>query len=128
MRLLLDTHAFIWWMEGNTRLSKNARSAIVNAENSILVSAASAWEVSIKANLGKLAGAELVATDFSAHVASQGFVGLDITLDHAERAGSLPGPATDPFDRMLIAQAHAENLTIVSNEKSFDAYGIIRLW
>jgi PIN domain nuclease of toxin-antitoxin system len=128
MRLLLDTHAFIWWMEGNTRLSRSARSAIVSAENSIFVSAASAWEVSIKATLGKLAGSELVATDFSAHVASQGFVGLDITLDHAERAGSLPGPATDPFDRMLIAQSHAENLTIVSNEKSFDSYGITRLW
>src|SRR6476659_3521537 len=105
MRLLLDTHAFIWWMEGNTKLPRNARSAIANAENSVFVSAASAWEVSIKANLGKLAGAELVATDFSARVASQEFVGLDITLDHAERAGSLPGPATDPFDRMLIAQA-----------------------
>ena len=128
MRLLLDTHAFIWWMEGNTRLSRNARSAIASTENSIFVSAASAWEVSIKAYLGKLAGADLVATDFSAHVASQEFVGLDITLDHAERAGGLPGPATDPFDRMLIAQAHAENLTIVSNEKSFDAYGVIRLW
>jgi PIN domain nuclease of toxin-antitoxin system len=128
MRLLLDTHALLWWLAGDKHLSKKARALIGDEENAVYVSAASAWEVATKYRLGKLPDAEVVATDFAQHVARQGFIGLDITVDHGQRAGVLPGPHRDPFDRMLIAQAQAENLVLVSMESVFDEYGINRVW
>lgn len=128
MRLLLDTHALLWWLGGDKQLSKKARRHIADEDNPVYVSAASAWEVATKYRLGKLPDAEVLATDFARHVTAQGFVPLDITLDHAQRAGTLPGPHRDPFDRMLIAQAQAENLTLVSIEDVFDRYGIARVW
>ena|SRR5438874_12321017 len=128
MLLLLDTHAFLWWLGGDKHLSAEARAQVGDEANSVYVSAASAWEVSTKIRLGKLPGAEFLATDFVRHVLGQGFVGLDITLDHAQRAGNLPGPHRDPFDRMLIAQAQAESLALVSNETDFDVYGVTRVW
>ena len=128
MRLLLDTHALLWWLAGDRQLTKRARAAIANENNTILVSAASAWEVTTKHRLGKLPSAGPLATEFARVVLSQGFMPLDITLDHAQRAGGLPGQHGDPFDRMLIAQAHAENLALVSNEVTFDAYGVTRIW
>jgi len=106
----------------------SARKVVADDANTVFVSAASAWEVATKVRLGKLPGAEFLAQDFREHVTLQGFHGLDITLPHGQRAGSLPGPHRDPFDRMLIAQAQAENLTIVSNEAIFDRYAVIRLW
>lgn len=93
----------------------------------MFVSAASAWEVTTKARLGKLIAGPL-GQDFAGEVRRQGFVPLPITLDHGQRAGSLPGHHRDPFDRMLIAQAQAQNLVLVSNETLFDAYGVQRLW
>jgi PIN domain nuclease of toxin-antitoxin system len=93
----------------------------------VFVSAASAWEISTKHRLGKLDASALVGKMGSV-LASQSFETLDITLDHAERAGSLPGEHRDPFDRMLIAQAQAENLTLVSSETVFDSYGVTRVW
>ena len=128
MRVLLDTHALLWWLAGDKHLSRKARALIADEDNAVYVSAASAWEVSTKYRLGKLPDADVLATDFIRHVARQGFIGLDITLDHAQRAGALPGPERDPFDRMLIAQAQAENLTLVSIERAFDGYGIARAW
>jgi PIN domain nuclease of toxin-antitoxin system len=128
MRLLLDTHAFLWWLAGDRRLPVSARKVVADDASTVFVSAASAWEVATKVRLGKLPGAEFLAQDFREHVTLQGFHGLDITLPHAQRAGSLPGPHRDPFDRMLIAQAQAENLTIVSNEAIFDRYAVTRLW
>ena len=128
MRLLLDTHALLWWLAGDRQLTKRARAAIANENNTILVSAASAWEVTTTHRLGKLPSAGPLATEFARVVLSQGFMPLDITLDHAQRAGGLPGRHGDPFDRMLIAQAHAENLALVSNEVTFDAYGVTRIW
>ena len=127
MRLLLDTHTLLWWLSGDERLSHDARGAIGNSENTVLVSAASAWEVSTKHRLGKL-DASALAGQMGAVLAAQSFGTLDITLDHAERAGGLPGAHKDPFDRMLIAQAQAENLTLVSNATVFDGYGLTRLW
>lgn len=128
MRLLLDTHAFLWWLAGDKRLSVRARRIVAEETNIVFVSAASAWEVATKARLGKLPGADFIAQEFSEHLALQGFNGLDITVRHGQRAGSLPGLHRDPFDRMLIAQAQAENLAIVSNETVFDRYGVMRVW
>jgi PIN domain nuclease of toxin-antitoxin system len=128
MRILLDTHALLWWLDGDARLSKRARAAIGDARTVCLVSAASAWEITTKARLGKLPGALDVAADITGCLRSQQFTPLDISVDHAQRAGSLPGAHRDPFDRMLIAQAQAENLPLVSNDVVFDGYGVVRIW
>ena len=90
MELLLDTHTLLWWLAGDARLSRKARSAIADDRNTVHVSAASAWEVSTKHRLGRLPDAGPMATAFAEQVAAQGFVALDITLDHGQRAGSLP--------------------------------------
>jgi PIN domain nuclease of toxin-antitoxin system len=126
-RLLLDTHALLWWVADHPALSAIAAGAIDEPTNEVFVSAASAWEVTTKARLGKLIAGPL-AQDFAGEVRRQGFVPLPISLDHGQRAGSLPGHHGDPFDRMLIAQAQAQNLVLVSNEAVFDAYGVQRLW
>ena len=128
MRLLLDTHAFLWWSINDGRLSQAARRAIADDDNDVLISAASAWEITTKHRLGKLPGADLIAADIAGAIANQGFDALAITVADAARAGALPGPHRDPFDRMLIAQALAHNLVFVSNETRFDHYGVRRLW
>lgn len=128
MRILLDTHALLWWLDGDPRLSPSARAHIADERSIVLVSAASAWEITTKVRIGKLPGAVHVAAHFPAILAAQSFLGLDISVLHAQRAGSLPGPHRDPFDRMLIAQAQAEDVPIVSNETSFDGYGVRRIW
>lgn len=128
MRLLLDTHAFLWWLEGNRRLTKKAREAIGAPENTVFVSAASVWEIATKFRLGKLPGTAAIVDDIPGAVASQNFAPLAISLAHAQRAGSLRGPHRDPFDRMLIAQALGESLELVTNEELFEAYGIQRRW
>ena len=127
MRLLLDTHALLWWLDGSARLSKKARAAIGDRNNEIFVSAASAWEITTKARLGKLPGALAVAADVVGAVAGQDFTSLDITILHAQRAGRLIGDHRDPFDRMLIAQAQVEDLSVVSDDEVFDAYGVDRI-
>ena len=128
MRLLLDTHAFLWWVINDGRLSQAARRVIADDDNDVLISAASAWEMTTKHRLGKLPGTELIATDIAGAIANQGFGPLAIAVDDAARAGALPGPHRDPFDRMLIAQALTHNLVFVSNESRFDWYGVRRLW
>ena len=128
MRLLLDTHALLWWLDGDRRLSLKARRAIASDSNSILVSAVSAWEITTKARLGKLPGATDVAADVAACVAGQGFLSLDITMLHAQRAGSLPGAHRDPFDRMLIAQSQMEDVALVSDDEAFDTFDVRRYW
>ena len=128
MQLLLDTHTFLWWLSGDDALSVAARTAIADEGNGIFVSAASAWEIATKHNIGKLPGVSAIAADLDGTIADQGFIGLPITLRHGQAAGALPGPHRDPFDRMLIAQAMLENLVLVSNEQPFDVYGVARLW
>ena len=128
MRLLLDTHAFLWWLAGNTRLSTGARRAMEDPANDVIVSAASAWEITTKHRIGKLSEAAAVAQDVAGAIASQGFEELPITVEDAERAGGLPGPHGDPFDRMLIAQAVARGLALVSIDRVFDGYGVRRVW
>ncbi len=128
MRLLLDTHAFIWWFAGSSQLSKSVRRAIADEENDVLISAASAWEIATKHRLGKLPSAEMLALDISGAIASQDFKELPITVEDAARAGALPGLHRDPFDRMLIAQTLSRNLLLISIEPIFDRYGVRRLW
>ncbi len=128
MRLLLDTHAFLWWLGNDPSLSADARSAVADPASTVLVSAATAWEITTKYRLGKLPGAMLVARDVAADVAAEGFLELPITVAHAQQAGALQGAHKDPFDRILIAQALVEGLALVSNERLFDVYGVTRVW
>lgn len=129
MRLLLDTHAFLWWsVEDDPKLSAKADAAIADRTNTVFVSAASAWEITTKYRLGKLPGMAVVAADVAAQIAVEGFVELAVTVAHGQRAGALQGPHKDPFDRMLIAQALLEDMTLVSNEAVFDAFGVRRVW
>ena len=128
MQLLLDTHTLLWWLLGDTRLSRAARAAITDERNGVYVSAASSWEVATKHRVGRLPDAVALLGSIAEHIAGQGFVALDITVQHGERAGALPGPHRYPFDRMLAAQAQSARLTLVSNDRIFDAYGVARLW
>lgn len=128
MRILLDSHALIWWFAGDRQLSLPARRAIEDGENDMLISAASAWEIATKHRLGRLPEAEALVLDFTGTIARQDFEELPITVDDAARAGALPGPHRDPFDRLIIAQALAHNLVFISNESLFDWYGVRRLW
>lgn len=128
MRLLLDTHALLWWLSDNPQLTKPATRAIANTRNTVIVSAASAWEIATRVRLGKLPTAVDLVADFVAQMEQEGFQLLAVSVEHAIRGGMLPGPHKDPFDRMLIAQAQAEHLPIVSNETAFDAYGVRRVW
>lgn len=128
MNLLLDTHAFLWWVAGDTALSRPARAAIGDGGNTVYVSAASAWEIATKFRIGKLPGVATIAADLAAVLDAQGFVPLPITFHHGQAAGTLPGPLKDPFDRMLIAQAMLDSMVLVSNEQGFDAYGVRRVW
>jgi PIN domain nuclease of toxin-antitoxin system len=128
VRVLLDTHALLWWLDGDRRLSLRVRLLIDNDETTVLVSAASAWEICTKFRLGKLPGAAAVAADVKGCLDSQGFVPLPITVDHAQRAGSLPGPHRDPFDRVLIAQSQAEDLPLVTVDPVFGLYRTKVIW
>ena len=128
MRVLLDTHAFLWWVADSRRLSEPARDAIRNEANDVVVSAVSAWEIATKHRLGRLPEAEGLAGDIRGAIVGQGFSELPISVADAERSGRLPGPHRDPFDRLLIAQALAHDLALVSNEEAFDRYGARRLW
>ena len=128
MRVLLDTHALLWWLAGDKSLSRPARTAIADEENEIFVSAASAWEVATKHRIGKLPGAGPLAVDFAREVRQQGFAELPISFAHGQVAGSLPGEHRDPFDRMLIAQAREEKMALISNEIVFDEFGVERVW
>ena len=105
MRLLLDTHAFLWWLAGHPSLSKRARTEIDSSGSDVFVSAASAWEIATKYRLGKLPEADLVALDVASTIESQQFTPLAVSVRHGQAAGALPGSHRDPFDRMLIAQA-----------------------
>ncbi|MFM6829181.1 MAG: type II toxin-antitoxin system VapC family toxin [Novosphingobium sp.] len=128
MNLLLDTHALIWWLAGDNSLSGSARDAIADEANTVLVSAASAMEIATKFRIGKLPQAALLAHEFEAIIADQGFGELPITVHHAKLAGALNIDHKDPFDRLLIAQAQAEDMVLVSNEQLFDGFAVKRLW
>lgn len=122
MRLLLDTHVFLWWRAG-VPMRPAAMKAIRGADQ-VFVSAASAWEVSIKATMGKIR----LTASFADGVAASGFVPLAIDLHHAALAGELPPHHRDPFDRMLVAQARVERLTLVSRDRRLEPYGAAVIW
>ena len=128
MRALLDTHALLWWLSDDPALTRTARKFIADTRNSLAVSAASAWEIATKVRLGRLPTAADLVSDFTGYVEREGFVLLAISAEHGIRAGLLPGPHKDPFDRMLMAQAQAENIPIISNEAAFATYGIRCIW
>jgi PIN domain nuclease of toxin-antitoxin system len=128
LRVLLDTHALLWWLSDDTALPRSARKIIAETKNTVLVSAASAWEIAIKVRLGKLPAAAGLVSDFCGQVERERFDLLVISADHGIRGSLLPGPHKDPFDRMLIAQAQAENLPVITHERVFEAYGVRRLW
>lgn len=127
MKLLLDTHALIWWATLDRALPARVKRAISREDNVIYVSAASAWEIATKVRLGKL-GWPAEAGTVNGYVLSQGFRPLPVSLEHAERAGSLAIAHRDPFDRVLIAQAQIDDLLLASNEELFDAAGVRRYW
>lgn len=121
MKLLLDSHAFLWWLAEDPKLGKEAREAVADPSSTVLVSAATVWELSIKAALGKL---DLDGADLVEEIEANGFVELPMTARHAQAAATLPRHHDDPFDRVLIAQARVEGLTIVTRDSAFDAYSI----
>ena len=128
LKLLLDTHAFLWWLAGDRATSPTARTAIADESNAVFVSAATAWEITTKFRLDKLPGVAAIAADLGAVHDAQRFIPISILFIHDQLAGALPGPLRDPFDRMLIAQAMHDDTVLVSNEEVFGAYGVRRLW
>jgi PIN domain nuclease of toxin-antitoxin system len=128
MKLLLDTHAFLWFIMGDTRLTPTARMAIEDVGNDKFVSAASAWEMAVKVGLGKLQLSEPFDILIPREMRSNGFLYLPIDLAHTVRVVSLPFHHRDPFDRMLVAQVLCEQIALVSADVPLDAYGIQRIW
>lgn len=120
MRLLLDTHALLWWLFKLPRLGGAARLGIAAVENEVFVSAVSGYEIAYKRALGKLAAPD----DLESQVTGLGFSGQPVTLRHAVAAGNLPQHHKDPFDRLLVAQARCEGLTLVTADAQLAAYGV----
>ncbi|WP_020506682.1 type II toxin-antitoxin system VapC family toxin [Lamprocystis purpurea] len=128
MRLLLDTHSLLWWVDDDPQLSPEARRQIGDEQSECYVSLISAWEMSIKAATGKLKLAVSVARYFHENLTPNDFKLLPIALDHVTRVETLPFHHRDPFDHLLIAQAWQEGLTLVSADRIFDAYEVTRVW
>jgi PIN domain nuclease of toxin-antitoxin system len=128
MRLLLDTHALLWWWFDDPRLSRRAREAIAAEDSEVWVSAASAWEVATKVRAGKLEHARGLSERFEPGLAAEGFRQLAITVEHGSCAGSLKGDHRDPFDRILAAQSIIEELTVVSADARIGRLGAEMLW
>ena len=128
MRLLLDTHAFLWWLDGDAKLSPAVKKLIEATTTEVIVSAATGWEIATKARIGKLPKALPIARRLPEVVAQQGFTSLAITIEHGQRAGWLPGPHRDPFDRMLAAQALTFDIPIATKDRMFESFGVNVVW
>ncbi len=126
MSYLLDTHILLWWLFDDPKLNTDCRNIIRNPDNCILASSASAWEIATKYRIGKLPEAKQIVEEYSQIIQQAQFTELAITSAHALRAGSLPIPHRDPFDRMLMAQAELENLPIITYDKAFHT-GLIQV-
>jgi PIN domain nuclease of toxin-antitoxin system len=126
--LLLDTHTLLWFLKNDLQLSAAAKTAVENPANRKVVSIVSCWEIAIQAGLGKLKLDEPAAILLSREIPANSFDLLTISLTHATAVEALPLHHKDPFDRLLVAQALAESVTLVSSDVKFDAYGIKRLW
>ena len=128
MRILLDTHAFLWWIDDNRALSRKARKSISDSSNECLLSLASCWEIATKVSLGKLVLPGVVDRFIPEQLAVNAFRQLTIEFRHVARVASLPFHHRDPFDRLLAAQALEEQCAIVSADPVFKRYGIERIW
>lgn len=130
MRLLLDTHAFLWWVTPERKISPRAGEIIGDKANEIYVSVATGWEIAIKKKLRRLDVPDDLSGFMISQVAKNGFSVLPIAMDHALETFALPDSPghRDPFDRLLAAQARIENLVVVSADARFDAYGVERVW
>jgi len=127
MNLVVDSQVVLWWFSRSRQLSEPARRSLADPDNRVYVSAAVAWELASKVNLGKLDAGQLVA-NLPKFLLEEGFHRLAISTDHALRAGMLPRHHADPFDRMPVAQAQALNCPIVSADARLDSYGVRRIW
>ncbi len=127
-RLLLDTHAFLWWVDDAPELTAAARGAIADANNQCYLSLASCWEMAIKSRLGKLRLAKPVERFVAEQLAANGFTLLNIELRHAAKVEKLPLHHRDPFDRLLVAQVISEKLTVVTADRVFSDYGVKVIW
>ncbi len=125
MKLLLDSHTYLWWLADRPELSPAARAAVADPANMVLVSAATIWEIEIKRALGRL---EAGSSDLVAEIEANRFGELPVTGRHAAAAARLPRHHNDPFDRMLIAQSQVEGLACVTRDPAFEAYGVPCLW
>lgn len=128
LRFLLDTHALLWWLFDDPRLSPHVREIVADPANEILVSSATAWEVATKHRLGKLGGVEALVADMAAWIRLAGFSELPVHIPHAQKAGSWPHAHRDPFDRMLAAQSALESLPLVTRDPAFKSFGIHLVW
>ena len=128
MRVLLDTHAFLWWIEDASSLSRKARTAISDPDNECLLSLASCWEMAIKLSLGKLRLPGAIERFIPEHLAANAFRQLAIDFRHVAKVATLPFHHRDPFDRLLAAQAIEERCAIVSADPVFRKYGVTRIW
>ena len=128
MRLLLDTHAWLWFVLGDSSLSPTARSAIEDAANEKLISPASYWELAIKSSIGRYRLPTSYASFVDHAIRGQGFVVLPVLESHTSVVAALPFHHRDPFDRLLVAQALTENIPLVSADDTLDRYGVRRLW
>jgi PIN domain nuclease of toxin-antitoxin system len=127
LKILLDTHALIWWLRDDVRLTKLAAGILQDPENRILISAGVGWELAIKVGLGKIEPSSLIE-QLNEAVAKEKFEALPISLTHGVHAGLLPPHHRDPFDRLLSAQALQLHVPILSVDRVFDLYGVQRMW
>lgn len=128
MKLLLDTHTFLWWITDSPRLSEHARQLIAHGDNEVLFSAASGWEIAIKTGLGRLSLPDDAERFITEQLARNSFLVLPIQLSHALRVMALPDHHRDPFDRLLVAQAQVENLPILSSDPQIVRYDVEVIW
>ena len=128
MKLLLDTHALLWWAFDSPELSRRANALIADRSNTILVSSASAWEIATKHRLGRLPEASVLVQDMPGWFERAGLVELPVTVAHAQRAGTMPHPHRDPFDRMLAAQSLIENVPVVGRDEALRDLGVQLVW
>jgi len=128
MRLLLDTRVFLWWNEGNPRLSRGARRLLADPENTLFFSVVSAWEIALKAQSGKLGLPTPVSTYVPARLNHYGMEPMRLTLEHVLASSALPAHHWDPFDRMLVAQAPVEQLIIVTHDSQVREYAVETVW
>jgi len=128
VKALLDTHAFLWWIADDPKLSARARERIASGDNAIYLSAASAWELAIKARLGRLTVHEPLEAFVSQQLSLNGFTALPVQVFHALRVQRLPDHHRDPFDRLLVAQAQLEDMSLITADRQIRRYDVGAIW